>query len=280
MRKLIFILFIVFSNQAISQFHFRLFAGRTFGEIQTGNEGSYDYDGYSFFQLGGHYYNCQVREEVICNYTNTARIGVGLKYSKKSFFAEFNPTFDLSSFKYRHQSWSNYSLFNDEAHLLPVPESEILASGWPVQSQYTEEPKKHDVFAIGLNFSMGYQITSKHSIKLSICETRMPMNQFGSDVDWDDTDKRFVSSGDYSYYEIFTNRSCGLIYEYSFAKNCFVNIQPSIPIKVLDQKRGDFFMALKQTPFVNVNIGVQFPNKSEKTKRSKVDKKSDTPKIL
>jgi hypothetical protein len=280
MRRVIFVLFVIISNQSLGQFHFRLYLGRTLGDIVTERQETYNYNGTQQFQFGQYHYNDQGSAEWNCAYTNTARIGLGFKVDRNRFFVEFSPTFDLSSFRYSYQSSGNYTYFWDEAQLAPISQAQILAYGWPQSYQYSESSKKHEVFAVGLNFNIGYQISDRHSIKLFVCETKMPPNQFGTDVDWDDSDKRYVTFDDYSYYEIFTNRSLGLSYEYKFAKNFFVNIQPSIPVKAFDQNGEDFHIKIEKTPFVNVNVGLQLPNKSEKTKKSKVDKKRDTPQIL
>lgn len=280
MKRVIFVLFVIISNQALGQFHFRFYLGRTLGDIVAGSQETYNYNGIQQFQFGQYSYNNQGSTVWNCAYTNTARIGLGFKVNSNRFFVEFTPTFDLSSFTSSYQSSGNYTYFWDEAQLAPISQAQILAYGWPQSYQYSEPSKKHEVFAIGLNFNIGYQISDRHSIKLFVCETKMPPNQFGTDVDWDDSDKRFVTFDDYSYYEIFTNRSLGLSYEYKFAKNFFVNIQPSIPVKAIDQNGEDFYMKIEKTPFVNVNVGLQLPNKSEKTKKSKVDKKRDAPQIL
>jgi len=281
MRRILFLFFLIISSHAMGQFHFRLYAGRTLGDIVTSKEGTFAYNGTSQPQpMINAFYLYEGNFQEYCTYSNTGRIGLGFKFSRNRIFVEFSPNFEFSSFSYQAKSSGSYSYFWDEAHLNPVWQGQILAYNWPQSSQYSLTSKKHDVFAIGLNFNFGYQISDRHSIKLFVCDTRMPPNQFGTDVDWDDSEKRYVTFDGYSYYEIFTNRSLGMSYEYKFAKNFFVNIQPSIPVKAFDQNGEDFHMKIEKTPFVNVNVGLQLPNKSEKTKKSKVDKKRDTPQIL
>lgn len=281
MRRIILLIFLIASNQAIGQFHFRLHAGRSFGDITTSRENTYSYNGASQPQpMINAFYIYQGNFQEHCTYSNTGRIGIGIKYNKNRFFLEFSPTFDYSSFTYNYRSSGNYTYFYDEAHLNPVNMGQILAYNWPQNSQYSITSKKHDVFAIGLNFNLGFQISDRHSVKLFVCDTRMPLNQFGTDVDWDDSDKRYVSSGDYSYFETFTNRSIGISYELDFSKKFYFNVQASLPIKAFDQKGEEFYMPVKKSPFVNLNIGFQFPNKSEKIQKVKKDKMKSNPQIL
>lgn len=280
MKRILFFFLLIVSTIAKGQFHFRLYSGRTLGDIESSISESFAYDGTNQYQFGQYSYTYEGSSEENCTYSNAARVGLGFKFNKNKLFIEFSPTFDFSSFTYQIKSSGTYTYFWDEAHLAPVSQAQISAYGWPQSNQYSLTTKEHDVFAIGLNFNLGFQISDRHSVKLFVCDTRMPPNQFGTDVDWDDSDKRFVSSGDYSYFEIFTNRSIGLCYELAFSKNLYFNVQASLPVKAFDQKGEEYYMPVKKSPFVNLNIGLQFPNKSEKTQKVKKGKMKSNPQIL
>ena len=280
MRKILFLLLLIVSTNAMGQFHFRLYSGRAQGEIVASRGESFAYNGTTLSQFGQYSYTYQGSAEENCTYSNVARVGLGFKFNKNKLFIEFSPTFDFSSFTYQISSSGTTTYFWDEAHLAPVSQAQISAYGWPQSNEYSLTTEEHDVFAIGLNFNLGFQISDRHSVKLFVCDTRMPLNQFGTDVDWDDSDKQFVSSGDYSYFEIFTNRTLGLSYECIFAKNFYLNIQPSLPIKAFDQKKEEYYLPVKKSPFVNLNIGFQFPNRSEKTQKVKKGKSNSSPTVL
>jgi hypothetical protein len=254
MRKILCSIFILVSCQAIGQFNFRLYAGGSLGDIVTSGEETTANNKWFQTQTMDVYYISQERNETYCTQINKGRIGLGFKWNKNRFFAEFSPAFDLSSFTYQWQYARNNTYFYDEAHLNPVNVAQVAANGWEQTEQRSFQRTEFDVFAIGLNFNIGFQISDRHSAKLFVCDTRMPLNQFETE---------------YSFFEIYTTRSLGLSYEFMFAKNFCVNIQPSIPIKALDEKREEYYMPIKRTPFVNIILGFQFPEKSERLRKEK-----------